>query len=167
VVGSFGISIYFICRHWFIRDREKNTYLKHCGITTCRITSLFLDGRCTGLIGSVVKLSDLRLVGTKIKNQSRHGIFNINMGSNPEWLNEKVCITYTDNWIYNLFNKGHGLCYPVCGKVHINYPLLLIRKSSCSTTGIAVPGYLSSTNINTFPGQTVQEAEMCAHESVF
>ena len=30
-------------------------------------------------------------------------------------------------------NKGRGMCYPVCGMVHIKYPLLLIGKSSpCS-----------------------------------
>ena len=27
-------------------------------------------------------------------------------------------------------NKGHGMCYPVCGMVHIKEPLLLIRKSN-------------------------------------
>ena len=27
-------------------------------------------------------------------------------------------------------NKGRGICYPVCGMVHIKEPLLLIRKSS-------------------------------------
>ena len=33
-------------------------------------------------------------------------------------------------------NKGHGMCYPVCGMVHIKEPLLLIRKSSpCGDSG--------------------------------
>ena len=33
-------------------------------------------------------------------------------------------------------NKGHGMCYPVCGVVHIKEPLLLIRKNSpCGGTG--------------------------------
>ena len=27
-------------------------------------------------------------------------------------------------------NKGHGMCYPVCGMMHIKEPLLLIGKSS-------------------------------------
>ena len=27
-------------------------------------------------------------------------------------------------------NKDRGMCYPVCGMVHIKEPLLLIRKSS-------------------------------------
>ena len=43
-----------------------------------------------------------------------------------------------DPWIYFLFqpvphdwcNKGHGMCYPACGMVHIKEPLLLIGKSS-------------------------------------
>ena len=29
-----------------------------------------------------------------------------------------------------LVNKGCGMCYPVCGMVHIKEPLLLIGKSS-------------------------------------
>ena len=33
-------------------------------------------------------------------------------------------------------NKGHGMCYPVCGMVHIKEPLLLIGKSSpCGVSG--------------------------------
>ena len=33
-------------------------------------------------------------------------------------------------------NKGHGMCYPVCGMVHIKEPLLLIDKSSlCGGSG--------------------------------
>ena len=29
-----------------------------------------------------------------------------------------------------LCNKGRGMCYPVCGMMHIKEPLLLIGKSS-------------------------------------
>ena len=32
--------------------------------------------------------------------------------------------------LHNWCNKGHGMCYPVCGMMHIKEPLLLIRKSS-------------------------------------
>ena len=32
--------------------------------------------------------------------------------------------------LHDWCNKGHGMCYPVCGMVHIIEPLLLIRKSS-------------------------------------
>ena len=33
-------------------------------------------------------------------------------------------------------NKGRGMCYPVCGMVHIKEPLLLIDKSSlCGGSG--------------------------------
>ena len=33
-------------------------------------------------------------------------------------------------------NKGRGMCYPVCGMVHIKEPLLLIGKSSqCGGSG--------------------------------
>ena len=34
-------------------------------------------------------------------------------------------------------NKGRGMCYPVCGIVHIKEPLLLIRKSNlCGGSGL-------------------------------
>ena len=37
-----------------------------------------------------------------------------------------------DDWC----NKGRGMCYPVCGMVHIKEPLLLIEKSSlCGGSG--------------------------------
>ena len=32
--------------------------------------------------------------------------------------------------LHNWVNKDRGMCYPVCGMVHIKEPLLLIRKSS-------------------------------------
>ena len=32
--------------------------------------------------------------------------------------------------LHDWCNKGHGMCYPVCGMVHIKEPLLLIGKSS-------------------------------------
>ena len=32
--------------------------------------------------------------------------------------------------LHDWCNKGCGMCYPVCGVMHIKYPLLLIRKSS-------------------------------------
>ena len=36
----------------------------------------------------------------------------------------------------NVLNKGRGMCYPVCGMVHIKEPLLLIDKSSlCGGSG--------------------------------
>ena len=31
---------------------------------------------------------------------------------------------------HDWYTKGRGMCYPVCGMVHINEPLLLIGKSS-------------------------------------
>ena len=35
--------------------------------------------------------------------------------------------------LHNCYNKGHVMCYPVCGMVRIKEPLLLIEKSSrCS-----------------------------------
>ena len=38
--------------------------------------------------------------------------------------------------LHNWCNKGHGMCYPVCGMMHIKEPLLLIEKSSlCCGSG--------------------------------
>ena len=41
-------------------------------------------------------------------------------------------LSYFHDWC----NKGRGMCYPVCGMVHIKEPLLLIDKSSlCGGSG--------------------------------
>ena len=38
--------------------------------------------------------------------------------------------------LHNCCNKGQGMCYAVCGMVHIKEPLLLIGKSSpCGSSG--------------------------------
>ena len=37
------------------------------------------------------------------------------------------------------YNKGHGMCYPVCGTVHIKEPLLLIGKGSPYSGGSMFP----------------------------
>ena len=38
--------------------------------------------------------------------------------------------------LHDWCNKGRGMCYPVCGMVHIKVPLLLIEKSSpCGGSG--------------------------------
>ena len=38
--------------------------------------------------------------------------------------------------LHDWCNKGRGICYPVCGMVHIKEPLLLIEKSSpCGGSG--------------------------------
>ena len=38
--------------------------------------------------------------------------------------------------LHDWCNKGSGMCYPVCGMVHIKEPLLLIDKSSlCGDSG--------------------------------
>ena len=40
--------------------------------------------------------------------------------------------------LHDRCNKGRGMCYPVCGMVHIKEPLLLIGKSSpCGGIGFA------------------------------
>ena len=46
----------------------------------------------------------------------------------PSWggLIELFLVPVIHNWC----NKSRGMCYPVCGMVHIKEPLLLIGKSS-------------------------------------
>ena len=40
--------------------------------------------------------------------------------------------------LHDWCNKGRGMCYPVCGMVHIKEPLLLIDKSSlCGGSGFS------------------------------
>ena len=44
--------------------------------------------------------------------------------------------------LHDWCNKGHGMCYPVCGMVHIKEPLLLIGKSSpCGSSGFPLSLY--------------------------
>ena len=39
-------------------------------------------------------------------------------------------------FLHDWCNKGCGMCYPVCGMVHIKEPFLLIGKSSpCGSSG--------------------------------
>ena len=44
--------------------------------------------------------------------------------------------------LHNWNNKDRGVCYPVCGMVHIKEPLLLIRKSN-SCRFFSLSGHLS------------------------
>ena len=45
--------------------------------------------------------------------------------------------------LHDWCNKGRGMCYPVCGMVHIKEPLLLIEKSSPYSGGSGFPLSLS------------------------
>ena len=48
---------------------------------------------------------------------------------------------YLQPVLHDWCNKGCGMCYPVCGMVHIKEPLLLIDKSSlCGGSGSPVFG---------------------------
>ena len=50
-------------------------------------------------------------------------------------LTEKTHI-WSLSGVHDWCNKGRGMCYPVCGTVHIKEPLLLIDKSSlCGAAG--------------------------------
>ena len=41
--------------------------------------------------------------------------------------------------LHDWCNKGRGMCYPVCGMVHIKDPLLLIGRSSLCRGGSGFP----------------------------
>ena len=41
--------------------------------------------------------------------------------------------------LHDWYNKGCGMCYPVCGMVHIKEPLLLIRR----VAHVAAAGFVS------------------------
>ena len=41
--------------------------------------------------------------------------------------------------LHNCCNKGRGMCYPVCGFMHIKEPFLLIEKSSPCSGGSGFP----------------------------
>ena len=44
--------------------------------------------------------------------------------------------------LHDWCNKGRGMCYPVCGMMHIKEPLLLIGKSSpCGGSGVPLSLY--------------------------
>ena len=43
--------------------------------------------------------------------------------------------------LHDWCNKGRGMCYPVCGMVHIKEPLLLIVKSSVCVLNLTVLTY--------------------------
>ena len=51
--------------------------------------------------------------------------------------------------LHDRCNKGRGMCYPVCGMVHIKEPLLLIDKSSLCG-GSAVPFSLSEWSLTVY-----------------
>ena len=63
--------------------------------------------------------------------------------SQPNLVEEKYhtdtiipCISYLEPVVHDWCNKGRGMCYPVCGMVHIKELLLLIGKSSpCGGSG--------------------------------
>ena len=41
--------------------------------------------------------------------------------------------------LHDWYTKGHGMCYLVCGVMHIKYPLLLIGKNNPCIGGSGFP----------------------------
>ena len=66
----------------------------------------------------------------------------------PSWWNPLSYFSFQPV-LHDWCNKGHGMCYPVCGMVHIKEPLLLIDKSSlCGGSGF--PFSLSEWSLTIF-----------------
>ena len=58
------------------------------------------------------------------------GTRNSSMGPPHVPHGEPMDVFHVPAVLYDWCNKGRGVCYPVCGMVHIKEPLLLIGKSS-------------------------------------
>ena len=48
----------------------------------------------------------------------------------PSWAGPIELISRSNLVLHDWCNKGRGMCYPLCGMVHIKEPLMLIEKSS-------------------------------------
>ena len=49
---------------------------------------------------------------------------------------DPMCYFMFQPVLHDLSNKCRGMCYPICGMVHVKEPLLLIGKSSpCGSSG--------------------------------
>ena len=53
--------------------------------------------------------------------------------------------------LHDWCNKGRGICYPVCGMMHIKEPFLLIGKSSPYSGGSGLLISLSEWSFNIYP----------------
>ena len=45
--------------------------------------------------------------------------------------------------LHDCNNKGRGMCYPICGMMHIKEPLLLMEKVAHVTAACFLSSYLS------------------------
>ena len=64
----------------------------------------------------------------------------------PSWVDPLSYFSYQPE-LHDWCNKGRGICFPVCGMVHIKEPLLLIGNSSpCGGSGF--PLSLSEWSLN-------------------
>ena len=51
-------------------------------------------------------------------------------------MSPSLCLSLFQPVLHDWCNEGHGICYPVCGMVHIKEPLLLIgKRSPCGSSG--------------------------------
>ena len=114
------------------------------------ISSRCTNGKisATDVVGNRVKTyaSNLCVRGNYTLFHEKKFVFFSNIIGLPEHRNKRKSILEITKMYHFKFsfqpvlhdwcNKGHGMCYPVCGMVHIKEPLLLIDKCSlCGGSG--------------------------------
>ena len=144
-----------ICRCWFSRTCEmfpnctcyKAIYLKIFGGPRLKITGYFST---SGLSDLSVNIPYITIpIGLYVITNFRgrafaHGAMGRRI--DPSW-GGPIELFLIPASAPRLCNKGRGLCYPVCGMVHIKEPLLLIDKSSLCG-GSRFPFSLSEWSLN-------------------
>ena len=99
-------------------------YLKFVSFNDATMALWLLEGaRCSSVdkecwvIGSILHGGPIKpfLIPTSVPNEMNEGL------TTPQ---------HESPVFHDWCNKGCGMCYPICGMVHITEPLLLIGKSS-------------------------------------
>ena len=67
--------------------------------------------------------------------------------------------------LHNWCKKGIGMCYPVCGLMHIKEPFLLIRKS-CPCGGSRFPLSLSELSFTVYVRRHITINKICLSSSL-
>ena len=112
---------------------ERSTSGTKCGYTT----GCAAHGRCCRseihhTARWAIQLNDRVTVGMVV-------LLGLKCGSLHQYSGEVWTEIFLDMFqpvLHDSYNRGHGMCYPVCGMVHIKEPLLLIGKSNpCGSSG--------------------------------
>ena len=114
------------------------TWSEHRGDEEGTFSYLLLELNliASNIAGALTSLHDMVGTGARCSSVVRafaHGL----MGHliDPSWVDTLSYFSFQPV-LHDWCNKGCGMCYPVCGMVHIKEPLLLIKKSSpCGGSG--------------------------------